>query len=259
MFGRARPLCVRMFSAASTSNKQVLQRLRSETGLPFIKIKEALQETDNNPVKALQWLEEKAAEQNWAKAQKLSQRKTSHGLVGIVEESDYAGMVVFNCETESVAKNEMFASLLHRSVRALQQNQTNGMFNSEHLLSMSVDDEALREILTTTIGRLGENIHAKGGFLYKIDQPNISSSSYIHRRTASDISGLSLGSIGSLAIFENLKNESVGAAIAQHIVGTENCENLLDQPLLQDESVTISQLCKEHNFKILDFCRFSAH
>ena len=32
-------------------------------------------------------------------------------------------------------------------------------------------------------------------------------------------------------------------------------ENICDQPLLQDESVTVGQMCEEHRFKILDYCK----
>lgn len=248
---------MRMFSANAAVNKKVLQKLRSETGLPFIKIKEALQETDNNPDKALKWLEEKSIEQNWAKAQKLSQRATSQGLVGVLKQKDFVSMVTLQCETESVAKNEHFISLLHHSALALQQRQQNGVIKAQAVLDLTVDNQLLSDLLTATIGRLGENIKAKDCYVYRLDSPNVSTSSYLHRRTTSEIDGMSLGTIGSLAVFENLNNEAVGTAIAQHIVGTENCGNLLEQPLLQDESVTVGQLCEEHNFRILDHYRMS--
>ena len=252
-------MCVRVLSSNAALNKQVLQRLRSETGLPFIKIKEALQETNNDADKALKWLEKKAAEQNWAKAQKLSQRETSQGLVGVYQQEDFVGMVTLQCETESVAKNENFVSLLYHSAVALQQCHVDGFIEPNDALDLAVNGQKLSDIVTSTVGRLGENIQAKGFFAYRLNSPNMSTSSYLHRRINSDISGMSLGTIGSLAVFENLNNKAVGTAIAQHVVGTEDCANLLEQPLLQDESVTIGQLCEEHNFRIVDHYRMSAH
>ena len=251
-------VCIRRLSANAAVSKKVLQRLRSETGLPFIKIKEALQENDNNPERALVWLEKKAVEQNWAKAQKVSGRETSNGLVGIVQSEDCVSMISLQCETESVAKNEHFISLLYHSAVALQQSKEIGVIEPKNILDMTVNGEKLSGLFTSTIGRLGENIKTKGCFSYKLDSPNITTSSYLHRKITSDLGSMSLGSIGSLAVFENLSNEGVGTAIAQHIVGSENCENLLEQPLLQDESVTIRQLCEQHDFRILDYCKMAA-
>ncbi|KAL5262677.1 hypothetical protein ACHWQZ_G008167 [Mnemiopsis leidyi] len=257
MLIRSPKVCLRTLSANAAVSKRVLQKLRSETGLPFIKIKEALQVNDNNPDKALIWLEKKAVEQNWAKAQKVSGRETSHGLVGIVQKKDFVSMITLQCETESVAKNEHFITLLHQSAVALQQSQASGIIDPSNILDKTVNGIKLSELFTQTIGRLGENIKTKSCFSYKIDSPSISTASYLHRKITSDLNGISLGSIGSLAVFENLNNEAVGTAIAQHIVGSENCDDLLEQPLLQDESITIGQLCEQHNFRILDHCKMT--
>lgn len=254
---------IRTCSCSLSSNpavhKSVLRKLREETGLPFIKIKEALQETGNDPVRAQSWLVEKAAEQNWAKAQKLSSRSTSQGLVGILETAGSVRMVAVGCETESVAKNELFINLIHQSAAALDRAAVFGMITPESALSLASGTEgALSDVFTATIGRLGENIKANSFYIRPLDSPDTTAVSYLHRRAHCDIPGLSLGSIGSVVICLGLQDLSIGQMVAQHIVGSESSEDLLSQPLLQDEEITVGELCDQNNFKIVDFCRMTA-
>lgn len=251
-------VCSRYISTNVAVDKKVLQKLRSETGLPFIKIKEALQENDYNPDKALTWLETHAAEQNWNKAQKLGQRATSQGQVGILKQSDLVSLVAVQCETESVSKNEHFIDLIHSIALSLGSMGKSGQISLEEVLNnVNNENVAFSEMFTSTIGRLGENIQAKGCYSFRLS-PKMSSYHYLHRKTESEIPDLYLGSIGSSVIVDNLEDQVIGNMIAQHLVGSESLDNLLEQPLLQDESVTVGELCKQYNFRIIDYCKMSA-
>lgn len=253
-----RHIFCRPLSVKSAADKSIYQKLRSDTGFPFIKIKEALLENENDPVKAHLWLKDKAASENWEKAQKLSQRETAQGIVGVLSIPGFVSMSALQCETESVSKNQYLKELLNHCNRALQNLDSNGNVSPDSLLDLSYNGKITSDVLTNTIGHLGENIKVKGCFKFKLTHPEISAHKYVHKKSECDISGLSGGAICSLAVFRNLNDEALGNTIAQHIVGSESTISLHDQPLLQDESITIGQLCKKFNFNIIDYCRMSA-
>lgn len=53
----------------------------------------------------------------WDKAQKLQGRSTSQGLIGITLQNKKAVLVEVNCETDFVARNSQFKSLVENVVR----------------------------------------------------------------------------------------------------------------------------------------------
>jgi elongation factor Ts len=66
-------------------------------------------------VQAEKWLQEQAQALGWAKATKLEGRPTAQGLIGIaVEPGRSATIVEVNCETDFVARNKTFRSLVEQ-------------------------------------------------------------------------------------------------------------------------------------------------
>jgi elongation factor Ts len=63
-------------------------------------------------------LKEQAQAQGWNKAQKLEGRNTTQGLIGLYVEGNSGAMVELNCETDFVAKNNKFHTLLNEVVNA---------------------------------------------------------------------------------------------------------------------------------------------
>ena len=57
--------------------------------------------------------QEQALAQGWAKANKLVGRNASQGLVGVLIIDKSASMVELNCETDFVARNKQFLTLLN--------------------------------------------------------------------------------------------------------------------------------------------------
>merc|ERR1719180_645333 len=111
-------LCPQTLSLLHTSvpsPASALATLRKNTGYSLSICKKALAETENDVSAAEQWLKDQAQAQGWAKAQKLQGRNTSQGLPGVLVRDQTAAMVQLNCETDFVAKNQQFVSLL-RSV-----------------------------------------------------------------------------------------------------------------------------------------------
>lgn len=48
----------------------------------------------------------------WAKATKLSNRSAQQGLIGVTTDDKTAAIVEVNCETDFVAKNDLFHNLV---------------------------------------------------------------------------------------------------------------------------------------------------
>lgn len=60
--------------------------------------------------------QEQAQAQGWSKAQKLQGRNTTQGLVGLFFEGNLGAMVELNCETDFVARNSKFHTLLNEVI-----------------------------------------------------------------------------------------------------------------------------------------------
>jgi elongation factor Ts len=99
-------------AAASATEKSALASLRKKTGYSFINCKKALAMFNDDVAQAEQWLHEQAQKEGWTKATKLESRVATQGLVGIVARRKVAAMVEVNCETDFVARNEVFQSLV---------------------------------------------------------------------------------------------------------------------------------------------------
>lgn len=88
---------------------QMVKELREKTGAGMMDCKKALQDTDGDEKKAINWLREKGL----SKAQKKSDRTAAEGFIGsYVHMNGKIGvMVELNCETDFVAKNDKFQEL----------------------------------------------------------------------------------------------------------------------------------------------------
>lgn len=85
---------------------KMVKDLREKTGAGMMDCKKALQETDGDEKKAINWLREKGI----SKAEKRSGQSAAEGVIGsYVHTNGKIGVIVeVNCETDFVAKNEKF-------------------------------------------------------------------------------------------------------------------------------------------------------
>ncbi|NCC24754.1 MAG: translation elongation factor Ts [Deltaproteobacteria bacterium] len=85
---------------------QMVKALRDKTGAGMMDCKKALVECNGDDERAVAWLREKGL----AKAQKKAGRATSEGWIGsyIHSNGKIGVMVELKCETDFVAKNELF-------------------------------------------------------------------------------------------------------------------------------------------------------
>jgi len=87
-----------------------IRQLRELTGAGIMECKEALQENDGDPEKAMAFLREKG----FAQAAKRSDRETSQGLIeSYIHTGGRVGALIeLGCETDFVARGDIFQSLL---------------------------------------------------------------------------------------------------------------------------------------------------
>src|SRR5699024_2714690 len=87
---------------------QMVKELREKTGAGMMDCKKALQETEGDMEKAVDFLREKGM----AKAAKKADRVAAEGSTHIEKSGNKAVLIEVNCETDFVTKNEQFQELL---------------------------------------------------------------------------------------------------------------------------------------------------
>ena len=89
---------------------KLVKDLRDKTGAGMMDCKKALNETDGNVDKALEWLRKKGI----ASAEKKSGRVAAEGSIGsYIHTGSRVGVLIeLNCETDFVARGDIFQSLL---------------------------------------------------------------------------------------------------------------------------------------------------
>ena len=86
-----------------------VKRLKDLTGVGLTDAKAALEEADGNFDKALQAMRKKGL----TKAEKRSEREARQGIIGSYVHDSRIGVIVeVNCETDFVARNEIFTSFV---------------------------------------------------------------------------------------------------------------------------------------------------
>ncbi|THH06671.1 hypothetical protein EW145_g3925 [Phellinidium pouzarii] len=102
------------------ASMKLVAELRKRTDIPISKAREALLATNNDLESAMQWLEKDLAVSGAKKAEKVGGRETKEGLIGLsLLAPGYghgtgavrASMIELNCETDFVARNDMFSKL----------------------------------------------------------------------------------------------------------------------------------------------------
>lgn len=129
----------------------MVKELRERTDAGMMDCKNALKECEGNMEKAITFLREKGL----AKAAKKADRVAAEGLIGVKVSDNAASLIEINSETDFVAKNEQFISLVNKSV---EQVQSTGVNSVEELLNTQIDGTKFEDYLKTQIATIGENL-----------------------------------------------------------------------------------------------------
>lgn len=133
--------------------KQV-KDLRELTGAGMMDCKKALIETNGDIEKAVIYLREKGI----ASAAKKVSRIAAEGLANAVLEDDLAILYEINSETDFVAKNDKFLTLVDNVGKALLAGKPN---NTEEALAYVYEGKNLEEHLKEATSTIGENIQLR--------------------------------------------------------------------------------------------------
>lgn len=133
----------------------MVKELRGMTGAGVMDCKKALQETNGDYDKAIEFLREKGL----ASAAKKSGRIAAEGLVAaIVKEDNNAAIVEVNSETDFVAKNEKFIAFVEKVINQVMESKSSSV---EELLEETLIEDSsktVKEELNSQIAVIGENM-----------------------------------------------------------------------------------------------------
>ncbi|ANU17462.1 translation elongation factor Ts [Planococcus maritimus] len=179
---------------------QMVKELREKTGAGMMDCKKALVQTDGDIDAALDFLREKGL----SSASKKADRIAAEGITSILEEGNEAVIYEVNAETDFVAKNEGFQTLVKEI--------------GEHLLATkpATIDEAnastmsnglsVADHISNAIAKIGEKITLRR-FEIRTKADNDAFGPYLHMG----------GRIGVLVVLEGSADSQAARDIAMHI------------------------------------------
>jgi len=124
---------------------ELIKELRDRTGAGMMDCKKALEASNSDVEKAIDWLREKGI----AKAQAKASRIAAEGLAGVVVKGDKAIIAEVNCETDFVSKGEKFHKLV---------DDTMGVTLSKGCKSIEEAKDATKSLFTDATVSMGEKL-----------------------------------------------------------------------------------------------------
>jgi elongation factor Ts len=179
---------------------QMVKELREKTGAGMMDCKKALTETDGDMEKAIDYLREKGI----AKAAKKADRIAAEGLTSVVTEGNNAVILEVNSETDFVAKNEGFQTLVKDLAAHLLKNKPATV---EEALAQKMENGAsVEEHINAAIAKIGEKLSLRRfAVLSKTD--NDAFGAYLHMG----------GRIGVLTVLEGTTDADAAKDVSMHI------------------------------------------
>lgn len=268
-----------MFSASD------VKELREKTGAGMLDCKKALQESEGNMEKAIDWLREKGI----SKAAKKESRIAAEGLSEILVDGNKAVILEINSETDFVAKNAEFTNFVSLLAKVVLENCPKTM---EEAMELPMDDGTVNSSLINLIAKIGEKISFRrfeivekndnqvfGVYnhqnLGKINVITVldGNNSEIARDVAMHVAAMNPGYLSRSDVPEDVINhekdvikkqaieEGKPAEIAEKMVNgrinkfyKEVC--LLEQPFIKDPDLDVAGYAKANNMAVVKFVRF---
>ncbi|MFD1777922.1 MULTISPECIES: translation elongation factor Ts [Fredinandcohnia] len=179
---------------------QMVKELREKTGAGMMDCKKALTETDGDMEKAIDYLREKGI----AKAAKKGDRIAAEGLTSIEVQGNEAVILEVNAETDFVAKNEGFQTLVKELAAHLLAKKP---ANVEEALEQQMDNgTSVAEHVNAAIAKIGEKLSLRR-FEVVTKEDGDAFGAYLHMG----------GRIGVLTVLGGTSDSDVAKDVAMHI------------------------------------------
>ena len=262
-----------------------VKELREKTGAGMLDCKKALQESEGNMEKAIDWLREKGI----SKAAKKESRIAAEGLSKILVDGNKAVILEINSETDFVAKNAEFTNFVSLLAKVVLENCPKTM---EEAMELPMGDGTVNSSLINLIAKIGEKISFRrfeivekndnqvfGVYnhqnLGKINVITVldGDNSEIARDVAMHVAAMNPGYLSRNDVPEDVINhekdvikkqaieEGKPAEIAEKMVNgrinkfyKEVC--LLEQPFIKDPDLDVAGYAKANNMAVVKFVRF---
>ena len=217
----------------------MVKQLRDSTGVGMMDCKKALAETNGDMDAAVDWLRTRGL----AKAAKKADRVAAEGLVGVATAGNKAAVVEVNSETDFVARNEQFQSIVS-SVAKLALDADGDVVKLGEMPFPGSGHSVSAE-LTEAIAKIGENMNLRRTALVEVSDGVVES--YVHNAVKPG-----LGKIGILVALESTGDKAqlstLGKQLAMHIAATNPLAitpDELDQEVVARERSIILEQVKE--------------
>lgn len=202
-----------------------VKELRDRTGAGMLDCKKALEATEGNMDKAIDWLREKGI----SKAAKKEGRIAAEGLCQIAVDGNKAVILEVNSETDFVAQNENFVNFVDYLANVILKNDFK---SNEEVLEFNDGGETVKDKLVALISKIGENINFRR--FEKIEKKdNEVFGSYKHMG----------GRIGALVVLSDT-TEDVAKDVAMHVAAmnpTAVTRSEVPQDIVEHESHVIKE------------------
>ncbi|GAB3067183.1 translation elongation factor Ts [Virgibacillus ainsalahensis] len=180
---------------------KMVKELREKTGAGMMDCKKALQETDGDIEKAIDFLREKGI----SKAAKKADRIAAEGAAYVEVDNNSAVLLEVNCETDFVTKNDQFKQLLSELGKHILKQQPSTV---EEALQQELhgNGDTVEAYINSAISTIGEKISLRRFTLVN--------------KTDDDVFGTYLhmgGNIGALTLIEGTKDEQTAKDVAMHV------------------------------------------
>ena len=129
----------------------MVKELREQTGAGMLDCKKALTETNGNMEEAITWLREKGI----SKAAKKQTRIAAEGLATAKINGNDAVLVEVNSETDFVAKNPEFVSLVDGIANVILYKKP---ANMEEAMKLELDGTSIEEAIVNKTATIGEKL-----------------------------------------------------------------------------------------------------
>jgi len=214
-----------------------VKKLREITGVGFKDCKNAIDETNGDIEKSIEFLRKKGI----AKANKKMERVAADGLICISEKNNELAMIEINSETDFVAKNNDFINFADElsQIALLKQGKIEKI-----LISKMKNGKIVKNNLISLISKIGEKItFRRSAYLPKNKSINFS---YTHSSLKKNV-----GKLGVLLSIETSKTKErvaeLGKQLAMQIAASSPLaidENELDENIIKKEKEIILEELK---------------